>query len=40
MTMIKNTDAEQIRRLNARVDELMREVERLRAAKRRVWSKN
>jgi hypothetical protein len=29
------TDAEQIRKLNARVDVLMREIERLRNAKRR-----
>jgi hypothetical protein len=33
MTVTNN--AEQIERLNARVDELMREIERLRAAKRR-----
>jgi hypothetical protein len=33
MTVTKN--AEQIERLNARVEELMREIERLRNAKRR-----
>jgi hypothetical protein len=33
MTVTKN--AEQIERLNARVEELMREIERLRDAKRR-----
>jgi regulator of replication initiation timing len=33
--MIENTDAEQVERLNARVVDLLREVERLQDAKRR-----